>query len=94
MPNKRYFLFAGVDYYPEGGAYDFMGSYETLEAARAAKPDDYRAEWAQIAYLTDGGTLEIVETFDYRALACRIEGTRGDGVPFVKHHFGPLWTPK
>ena len=30
---KRYLLFSGEDYYPSGGAYDFIGSFESIEDA-------------------------------------------------------------
>ncbi len=28
---KRYFLFAGDDYYPVGGIYDLVGTYDSVE---------------------------------------------------------------
>lgn len=30
---KRYLLFAGQEYYPSGGWFDFRGSYDDCEAA-------------------------------------------------------------
>ena len=33
---KRYWLFAGEEYYPLGGMKDFRGSFETDEAAMSA----------------------------------------------------------
>ena len=39
---KQFLLFAGSNYYPEGGAYDFKGSFETSElAVKAHDPSDY-----------------------------------------------------
>lgn len=49
--NKQFLLFAGDDYYPEGGAYDFKGSFETEEdAVKAHNPNehDYNGGWANI----------------------------------------------
>ena len=48
---KQILLFAGDDYYPEGGAYDFKGSFETVELAlEAHNPKEHRYEggWANI----------------------------------------------
>ena len=48
---KQILLFAGNDYYPEGGAYDFKGSFETVELAlQAHNPKEHRYEggWANI----------------------------------------------
>lgn len=53
---KRFLVFAGQSYYPEGGMDDFVGDYETLGAAEATarekllgtpgKWDD--ADWAHV----------------------------------------------
>jgi len=32
---KRYLLFGGDHYYPEGGIYDYVGEFDTLEEALA-----------------------------------------------------------
>jgi len=45
---KRYLLFSGYDYYPEGGAYDFKGSFETAEEAVKSHNLKYTNEWANI----------------------------------------------
>lgn len=34
--NKRYWLFAGYECYPNGGMRDFIGSYDTVEDAEYA----------------------------------------------------------
>lgn len=47
---KRYWLFSGQIYYPGGGMDDFIGSYDTVDEAKAVFPaeDDYRYSWAHI----------------------------------------------
>lgn len=57
----RYLLFAGEDYYPEGGWRDFQSSHETIEEAKKAfSIFEYRDEWGHIFDLI---TKEIVVTF-------------------------------
>jgi hypothetical protein len=41
---KQFLLFAGYNYYPTGGWYDFQGSYATLEEAREAAASWPRAK--------------------------------------------------
>lgn len=56
---NRYLLFAGNDYYPDGGWHDFKGSFHTLDGAEAA----YR-DWQARPY-DEGGTGEwghVVDT--------------------------------
>ena len=58
-----FLLFAGDDYYPEGGAKDFKGSFSSMEGAQAAHdPDEFRYDggWANIF---DTGTLSIAMSF-------------------------------
>lgn len=54
---KRFLLFAYDSHYPAGGWGDFMGSFDTLDEARAAysKPER-RPDWCQVV---DGQTGEI-----------------------------------
>ena len=61
--NKQFLLFAGNDYYPSGGAEDFIGSYDTIEdaiEARDACTFDYDGGWANIF---DSKEEKIVRTF-------------------------------
>jgi hypothetical protein len=44
---KRYWLFAGSVYYPQGGISDLVDSFDTIEEARTAF-DESGEEWAQI----------------------------------------------
>ena len=48
---KQFLLFAGSNYYPEGGAYDFKGSFDTVElAVKAHDPNEQKLDggWANI----------------------------------------------
>jgi hypothetical protein len=54
-----FFLFAGDDYYPSGGMYDFRGAFETLDAAKAALPEC--RDWAHVATLADGKLSIVAE---------------------------------
>ena len=58
-----YLLFAGNDYYPEGGAEDLQGKFDTIDAALAAHAlsdfVDYRA-FANVLCLD---TLKVVKNF-------------------------------
>ncbi len=60
-----YLLFSGQNYYPQGGAGDFVSTHESLEAARAAFDVDEakRADkWGQVASF-DGEKLEVEDDF-------------------------------
>lgn len=46
MTLKRYLLFAGWVYYPGGGWEDFIGSFDTVEEAKAAIEGS--KDWAHI----------------------------------------------
>ena len=59
MMTKKYLLFAGNQYYPNGGAEDFIGFYDTVEHAQIASPRD---DWAQIAEIVNG-SLVIRHTY-------------------------------
>jgi hypothetical protein len=52
---KRFLLFSGDDFYPNGGWDDFSGDFDTVEAARTAAPetdDIYEPKWWHIVDLT------------------------------------------
>lgn len=64
---NKYILFAGHNYYPEGGFDDFHGSFETIEAAKewlGLNPNkisnQYIDHWCHIV---DRNTWEIVGRF-------------------------------
>jgi len=86
----KYLLFAGSDCYPRGGVGDFVGSFDSVEDAKKAVPND---DWAHVAYFTENGDLKVMETFRRWQCMSVIEITRPDGEVCHKHHFGPLWMP-
>ena len=48
---KQFLLFAGNDYYPYGGAYDYKGSFKTIEEAVSShnpNEHDYNGGWANV----------------------------------------------
>jgi hypothetical protein len=53
---KRYALFAFEGYYPNGGWSDFIGSFETQEEAKNARPE--RMEYFQVVDLTTGQIVD------------------------------------
>lgn len=52
---SKYHLFAGRDYYPEGGTKDYKGVFETLEQAYGVAIDE---DWAELAVINEAGALE------------------------------------
>lgn len=47
----KYFLFAGINYYPQGGAEDFRGEFDSADDAKksiAKEIDEKHIEWAHI----------------------------------------------
>jgi hypothetical protein len=64
MRKINYLLFAGNDYYPEGGACDLIGGYKSVNAAQDAhEPNEFKYDggWANVLRLSD---LKIVATFN------------------------------
>lgn len=61
---KRFWLFSGYDYYPDGGMNDFEGSFDSFEEAEGSiKPV---RDWSQIFDTATGKTavLKPTERFD------------------------------
>lgn len=59
---KRYLLFGGNQYYPRGGAWDFVESHDTIDDAEAAGDKMIGAHsqmWATIAVI-DGDAMRTV----------------------------------
>ena len=51
---KRFALFAGLNYYPGGGMSDFVGCFETEDAAREHYCNDQSAsDWYEIVDLVE-----------------------------------------
>jgi len=56
---KRYLLFCGSNYYPNGGMNDCDGSFDTIEEALEALN---KKEWSKDWYhIVDRQTMEIVK---------------------------------
>jgi len=55
---KRYLAFAGETYYPGGGWEDYIGTYDTIEEARAVLKEKYNHGWWQIV---DTTTMQEIE---------------------------------
>lgn len=61
----KFHLFSGLSYYPNGGAMDFKGSFDTLEAAQNSDKLDFKElsdpnnRWAHIT----NDKFEIVSEF-------------------------------
>jgi hypothetical protein len=49
---KRFLLFEGLEYYPSGGVYDFVASFNTLEEAQN-QPNE-NIDWQNILDLETG----------------------------------------
>lgn len=65
--SKQFLLFAGDDYYPEGGAEDFIGSYDRLDdAIKAHDPNEYLVAggWANVFDLEE----EKIVKYFYRGV--------------------------
>ena len=64
---KRYLVFLGQIYYPQGGMYDLEGSFDKLEeaidfVAKEIGPDRLSHMWFQIV---DSKTWEILTDIEY-----------------------------
>ena len=58
-----YLLFAGEGYYPQGGGYDLIGRFDTVEAAKAAfNPDapEYNRGNDSFAHVLCLDTLRVI----------------------------------
>lgn len=58
-----YLLFAGADYYPDGGARDLKGKFDTIDLAIEAHDPcefDYEGGWANVLCLD---SMRIVKSF-------------------------------
>lgn len=56
--SKRYWLFFGDTYYPSGGMYDYAGSFDSIEDAKAYKPVGYY-NWAHVFDTETGERHEL-----------------------------------
>jgi len=71
----KYMLFAGPKYYPGGGVYDYVGRYQSVDAAKAAFAalEDCN-DWAQIV---DAETIDLVEWYGSGMYRGESPGWRG-----------------
>ena len=58
--SKKYLLFAGEDYYPQGGAFDFVGVYNSKQEAFKEQLK-LKSEWSNILEL-DGDEYDVVDS--------------------------------
>lgn len=65
---KRFILFAGCEYYPSGGAYDYIDSFDSIEDVKCCAEllkDDIGFDWAHLMDTETGNIHEIdLETFE------------------------------
>lgn len=79
---KRYLLFSGSDYYPEGGTGDFRGSFDTIEEAKACDgswiPTGYSdREWPSWKEIVDSTDFSSVGYWDHTAARWNPGGLNG-----------------
>lgn len=60
----RFLLFAGITYYPAGGARDLIGAFESIEEAQEADLSEH--DWANIHDAQTGVTEWSWSSDDYR----------------------------
>jgi len=51
---KPYLLFAGENFYPEGGESDFIGSFDSLDECESVYKEGTLYEWASILEINTG----------------------------------------
>jgi hypothetical protein len=55
---KRYLLFMGDDYYPEGGMNDFVGDYDTVEDAIQAEKEEHLKSFTPTSIYSESEFLQ------------------------------------
>lgn len=63
-PPKRYWLFAGNDYYATGGMHDLEGSFDSAAEAEASAQNLDPDQWYHVVDITTG---QIVSGTKYQA---------------------------
>jgi hypothetical protein len=58
---KQYFVFAGDNYYPDGGWKDFKGAFDSIYEAKKFLNDRKQYDWWEII---DAINREVVERFN------------------------------
>ena len=72
---SRFILFAGVDFYPAGGAEDILGSYASISEAIAELDRHDDLDWFHILDIQTGAIITYGPQF-----ARRSDGTYDSGV--------------
>ena len=57
---RQYWVFAGDNYYPGGGAYDFIGSFDSFDEAKVASKKSYKIGECRWVHIFDAETNEII----------------------------------
>ena len=67
---KNYLLFAGEDYYPDGGFKDFLGDFDSIDDAKLfletnpkTNPTGLSIDWWHIFSLKDARIVEADKSF-------------------------------
>lgn len=50
----KFLLFSGIDYYPSGGANDFVGAYESLDVAIIEQYKNLTKDYEYVKHAYDG----------------------------------------
>lgn len=70
---KRFLLFCGSNYYPDGGWHDYAGDFETLDQATTeaerSTSFDHRFDWWHVVDTTLTGPDAIVARSQYQGTA-------------------------
>lgn len=60
---KRFLLFSGYNYYPNGGWLDLKGSYDTIEEVNDAIVTNPSDDWYQIVDTTTGVIVNKINRY-------------------------------
>lgn len=61
---KRYLVFGGSRYYPEGGWEDFKGSFDTVDECVKPTDEDGESFWIDWWHVVDSQTGSVVAKYD------------------------------
>ncbi len=75
---KRYWLFAGEDYYATGGVHDLTGSFDSVAEAEASVQAIDSSEWYHVVDITTGQIVAGTRHQAYGAPKLTPEQTGGD----------------
>lgn len=75
---KRYWLFAGNDYYATGGMHDFRDSFDSVQEAEASAKKLECEEWFHVVDITTGQIVLGTKYQAYGAPQLTPEQRRGE----------------